>query len=114
MILRARLVLPVSQPPIGDGAVVISGNRIAVVGRWRDLAAAAKSRALDLGEVALMPGLVNAHCHLDYTNMAGEFPPPRLFTDWLKLITSAKSEWGYSEYAESWLSGAHMLVRTGT
>lgn len=61
-----------------------------------------------------MPGLVNAHCHLDYTDMAGQFPPPKVFSDWLKLITEAKAGWSYSDYAESWLNGAHMLVRTGT
>ena len=61
-----------------------------------------------------MPGLVNAHCHLDYTDMAGHFPPPKVFSDWLKLITEAKAGWGYSDYAESWLKGSQMLVRTGT
>ncbi len=46
--------------------------------------------------------------------MAGQFPPPKVFADWLKLITEAKAGWGYSDYAESWLNGARMLVRTGT
>jgi cytosine/adenosine deaminase-related metal-dependent hydrolase len=61
-----------------------------------------------------MPGLVNAHCHLDYTNMAGQFTPPKLFTDWLKLITTAKGLWEVSDYRESWQAGAQMLVQTGT
>jgi len=61
-----------------------------------------------------MPGLINAHCHLDYTDMAGQFPPPKVFSDWLKLITEAKAGWDYSDYAQSWLNGARMLVRTGT
>ena len=34
--------------------------------------------------------------------------------DWIPLITAAKTEWSYSEYAHSWLHGAHMLLRTGT
>jgi len=114
MFLRARLVVPVSRPPIKDGAVLILGNRIAAVGSWRDLSAGQTEDHRDLGEVILLPGLVNAHCHLDYTSMAGQFPPPRVFTDWIKLITSTKAEWRYSEFAESWVSGAKMLVRTGT
>jgi cytosine/adenosine deaminase-related metal-dependent hydrolase len=114
MILRARVVLPVSRPPIADGAVLISRNRIAAVGRSRDLCGRGRKGVVDLGDVVLMPGLVNAHCHLDYTDMAGQFPPPKVFTDWLKLITSTKTEWSYSDYAESWLNGAKMLVRTGT
>ncbi len=114
MILRARLVLPMVGPPIGNGAVTIAGNRIKSVGRWRDLAAGTFGQRLDLGDAILMPGLVNAHCHLDYTNMAGHFPAPKLFIDWLKLITSTKSEWTAAEYTASWLAGAEMLLRTGT
>jgi cytosine/adenosine deaminase-related metal-dependent hydrolase len=113
-VLRARVVLPVSCPPIENGAVRISGNRIVAVGRWRDLASDATRNTVDLGEVVLLPGLVNAHCHLDYTGMAGEFPPPQDFTDWIKLITTAKAAWTYSDFAESWLRGAKMLVQTGT
>ncbi len=114
MILRARTVLPVSQPPIENGAVLISGNRIRAVGSWADLESQAGEKVLDLGEVILLPGLVNAHCHLDYTDMAGQLPPPKTFTDWIPLITAAKSNWSYSEYAHSWLHGAHQLVKTGT
>jgi cytosine/adenosine deaminase-related metal-dependent hydrolase len=114
LLIRARAVVPVSRPPIEDGAILISGQRIAAVGRWSVLSARCSGRAVDLGEVALLPGLVNAHCHLDYTNMAGEFPPPRSFTDWLKLITTAKASWSYSDFAESWLQGARMLLHTGT
>ena len=114
LLLRARVVLPVSRPPIQDGAVLVSGRRIAAVGQWRDLSSRNRKETLDLGERVLMPGLVNAHCHLDYTDMAGQFLPPKVFSDWLKLITVAKADWGYSEYATSWLHGARMLVRTGT
>ncbi len=114
MILRARTLLPVAQPPIENGAVAISGNRIRAVGSWPDLRPHANETVHDLGEVILLPGLINAHCHLDYTDMAGMLPPPKTFTDWIPLILSAKSGWGYSDYLRSWLNGARMLVRTGT
>jgi cytosine/adenosine deaminase-related metal-dependent hydrolase len=114
MIVRARLLVPISAPPIRDGAVAISGNRIKAVGRWRDIAKWFSGKKVDLEEAVLMPGLVNAHCHLDYTNMAGQFPPPKVFIDWLKVITSTKAGWAVSDYVESWRCGAEMLVRTGT
>ena len=94
--------------------MLISENRVARVGRWKDVSREEWTQALDLGDSALLPGLVNAHCHLDYTDMAGMFPPQKSFIDWIKLITSAKAEWNYSEFAESWLRGARMLVSTGT
>jgi aminodeoxyfutalosine deaminase len=114
VIIRARTILPVSRPPIENGALIVSGNKIRGVGTWADLKKNAVGKPLDLGEVILLPGLVNAHCHLDYTDMAGELPPPKNFTDWIPLITAAKSNWNYSEYANSWLHGAHQLLKTGT
>ena len=114
LLLRARAVLPVSVPPIFNGAILISGHRIAEIGRWRDLAPAQRDETIDLGDAIALPGLVNAHCHLDYTDMAGQFPPPKIFSDWLKLITTAKGHWSKSDYATSWMNGAQMLLRTGT
>ena len=114
MLLRARIVLPIARPPIEDGAVLISGRRIVAVGAWPELAAASGNRVVDLGESILLPGLVNAHCHLDYTDMAGKIPPPRNFTDWIQAIVALKAHWSYTEFAQSWLRGAKMLLRTGT
>ncbi|MBI5772880.1 MAG: amidohydrolase family protein [Verrucomicrobia bacterium] len=112
--LRARVVLPVSAPPIDDGAVSISGGRISAVGRWREMARKISGEVLDLGEMLLLPGLINAHCHLDYTGMAGMIPAPRHFTDWIKSITTLKAGWSYTDYAESWLHGTRQLLRHGT
>ena len=114
MILRAKLIVPVTAPPIEDGAVFIAGNKIRAVAAWKDLRPQLREKVLDLGEVALLPGLVNAHCHLDYTDMAGELPPPKTFTDWIGAITAAKTAWSYSDYARSWLRGAHQLLKSGT
>jgi cytosine/adenosine deaminase-related metal-dependent hydrolase len=114
MILRARVVVPVSQPPIENGAVVISHDRIRAVGLWPDLWPRQTGEMVDFGEVMLVPGLVNAHCHLDYTDMAGLLPPPKTFTDWIHLMIAAKAQWEYPDYARSWLNGARMLLQTGT
>jgi cytosine/adenosine deaminase-related metal-dependent hydrolase len=64
----------------------------------------------------LMPGLVNAHCHLDYTGMAGMIPPPAsslAFPDWIKSILSLKAHWSYTEFAASWVKGAKQLLDSG-
>ena len=114
MILRAKVVLPITAPPIEDGAVFIAGNQIRSVQPWKNLRPHLREKVTDLGDVILLPGLINAHCHLDYTDMAGALPPPKKFTDWIAGIIAAKSGWGYSDYARSWLRGAHQLLRTGT
>ena len=100
--------------PIENGALIVENGRIRWIGRWRECPAEAGSKVIDLGEVAVMPGLINAHCHLDYTDMAGKIPPPKDFPDWVKTILSFKSHWSFSEYAESWLKGAAMLLNSGT
>ena len=115
MILRARIVVPVSRPPIEDGAVCLSGERIAWVGRRAEIPAShVYGEETDLGETILLPGLVNAHCHLDYTGMAGQIPPPKNFTDWIKSLVALKGSWTVEEFAVSWRRGAEMLLRTGT
>ena len=114
LLLRARIVAPISRPPISDGAVLVNGSQIAAVGSWRSLKGRRCDQALDLGDSLILPGLVNAHCHLDYTNMAGQLTPPKRFADWLKDITSIKAGWTRSDYEESWSKGAQMLVNTGT
>ena len=113
MLLRARLLLPIARPPIDDGVVVISGERITWTGRWCDVPAGLHGEEHDLGDVILLPGLVNAHCHLDYTNMAGLIAPPKRFTDWIQGIVALKGTWTLEDYAVSWRHGAEMLVRSG-
>jgi cytosine/adenosine deaminase-related metal-dependent hydrolase len=114
MLLRARTVLPVCAPPIEDGAVLVRGGHIEAVGSYAELRGAEESDVIDLGHAILLPGLINAHCHLDYTHMAGQLRPARHFSDWIKAIVALKAGWSYTDYAESWLSGAKMLLRTGT
>jgi cytosine/adenosine deaminase-related metal-dependent hydrolase len=69
---------------------------------------------LDIGESLLMPGLINAHCHLDYTNMAGQIAPPVSFSDWIKALLAIKAHWTYSDFALSWVKGARSLLAHGT
>ena len=113
MILRARIVWPVGCPAIPDGAVLISGNRIAAVGSWADIKPRGAEPPVDLGAAVLLPGLINAHCHLDYTGMTG-LPAPRQFSDWIKSLLALKAQAGYTDYAHAWLAGASMLARTGS
>ena len=96
MILRAKVILPVTAPPIEDGAVFVAGNKIRAVAPWKNLRPHLREKVTDLGEVILLPGLVNAHSHLDYTDMAGMLPPPKTFTDWIAAMLAAKNGWGYA------------------
>ena len=63
--LRARVVYPVAAPPIEDAIVVLDSDRVLRIGRQ----APAGVEVEDLGDVALIPGLVNAHCHLEFSSL---------------------------------------------
>ncbi|MCX6503284.1 MAG: amidohydrolase family protein [Microbacterium sp.] len=67
---RAPIVLPVDAPAIVDGAVAVRAGRILAVGPHDELAAAHPDAARHEWDGALVPGLVNAHTHLQYTSMA--------------------------------------------
>ena len=111
MLLRARTVLPVSQPPIADGFVRVAGDLITEVGAWADLADS--TGAEDLGEVILMPGLVNAHCHLDYTDFIGAIPPQNSFTDWINALVDLKRDVDDAAHVRSWMNGAEQCLLNG-
>jgi 5-methylthioadenosine/S-adenosylhomocysteine deaminase len=79
----------VAGEPIEDGAVLVTGCAIAAVGRADEVVAPEGVEVRDLGEVALLPGLVNAHSHLELTVMRGlleDLP----FRDWIARLTDVK------------------------
>ncbi len=113
-LIRARIVLPITAPPLEDGAVLVSGARVEAVGRWAELRARADGAVVqDLGDTVLFPGFVNLHCHLDYTGFAGMMPPPRSFTEWIQGVLALKAQWSFTDYASSWITGAHQLLVSG-
>ena len=114
MILRARFLLPISAPPIENGAVAIEGNRVAAVGDAAGVMSANQGPVLDLGDVALMPGLINAHCHLDYSMMRHAINPPRSFTAWVKRINALKRSLDDDDYLAAIAKGFAEAKRWGT
>jgi len=93
--------------------VVITDDRITAVDHFASLVLSPDQNVVDLGNSILLPGLINCHCHLDYTDMAGMIPPLRHFSDWIKALIAIKATWSYTEFAKSWVSGARMLEASG-
>lgn len=83
---RARWVVPVSTEPIANGIVAVERDRIAYVGPGD---AGPPGSEEDLGDVVLLPGLVNAHCHLELTAMRG-FLEDIDFRRWILRLTNAR------------------------
>ena len=47
--------------------------------------------AEDLGEVAILPGLVNAHTHLELSSLAGRVPPAASLVEWIRRLMSERA-----------------------
>ena len=88
----AHWVLPVSAPAIGDGAIAIAGQQIVSIGSRSALVTQFPEATIrDLGESAIIPGLVNAHSHLELTAMRGFLENEESdFFAWLKKLTYAR------------------------
>ena len=115
MIYRARMVIPMNGEPIENGAVAVRGDRIEAVGSFSEIAAgAANDEVVDLGEMALLPGLINAHCHLDYTMMRGAISPQNSFSDWVRQINMLKAKCGAADYLTAIGEGFLELQQWGT
>jgi cytosine/adenosine deaminase-related metal-dependent hydrolase len=105
MIIRARTVVSMEGEPIDDGAVAVSGSTIADLGRFNEVRQRQSGEVLDLGDQVLMPGLINGHCHLDYTMLRGTIPPPRSFSDWIQAINAEKAKLTEQDYIDSIYAG---------
>jgi cytosine/adenosine deaminase-related metal-dependent hydrolase len=80
----------------------------------RRLARAQGARVVDLGDVALLPGLVNAHAHLELTGLAGRLPRGDGFAAWVGALLRAKAERSVSTLAEDARRGLESALHAGT
>jgi cytosine/adenosine deaminase-related metal-dependent hydrolase len=105
--LRARYIFPVSGPPIVGGAITIVGQRLAAVLQT------ASSRAVDLGDVAIIPGLVNAHTHLEFSSLDAPLGHSGMeFTDWIRNVIAHRR--ASPPPAGAIAQGAAECIRAGT
>ena len=82
---RARWIVPISRAPIEDGVVATQDGKIIYAGErrgWHD-------PVIDLGDVAILPGLVNAHTHLEFSELASPFGQcGDAFANWIPQVVA--------------------------
>lgn len=114
-IYSARWVLPIASPPIENGAVAVAGETIVGVGAKEDLVARfPHAAATDFGTSVLLPGLVNAHSHLELTVMRGFLESVETdFFAWLRKLTVARMSMTDDDLFISAACGAIEAARAG-
>jgi len=106
-VLSADWVLPISAPPIENGAVAFEGGRIVALGPASELGEGTR-----YADAAILPGLVNAHSHLEYAVYSG-FGDGLEFGPWLETHMRRKRRAGWEEYLDIARLGAAACLHSG-
>jgi aminodeoxyfutalosine deaminase len=90
---HASWILPIAEPAIRNGWIAVDRGRIAAYGSpgpagRRGFADGAEE--IDLGDVVVLPGLCNAHTHLELSYLRDEIPPASQFTTWIRGVMAAR------------------------
>ena len=87
---HAAWILPIGEPPIRDGWLAVDRGRVVALGSAGRRVLDDGAREVDLGEVAILPGLVNAHTHLELSYLRDEVPPASEFVTWIRGVMAAR------------------------
>jgi 5-methylthioadenosine/S-adenosylhomocysteine deaminase len=99
--LGARWLVPVLSPPVEDGALLVGADgRVAAAGRSAEVPRPAGATAIDFGDAAILPGLVNTHAHLELTALRGLVRDLR-FPRWVAAVRRLKEALGPADFLAS-------------
>ena len=68
--------------PLCNSWVTIEGGQIKAIGKSNDYL----HSGIDLGSVAVIPGLVNAHTHLELSHLRERVPRAKHFIEWVRSL----------------------------
>jgi cytosine/adenosine deaminase-related metal-dependent hydrolase len=112
---RAKYVLAETDHLLSDAAVHVSvPGRISRVEPWPSGSAHLEAEVIDWGSALILPGLVNAHTHLELTHLHGRLTNFASFTDWVSQLIQSRQSWTRQEYVQSTREGAKMALAAGT
>ena len=83
---RVPWLFPVDAEPIQNATIEIEDARISAIHASYD------PQAVQLGNVAIIPGLVNAHSHLEFSDLSDPLKPAAPFTDWIRALISHRKD----------------------
>ena len=112
LLLTADWVVPITAPPLRDGAVLIVGERIRAVGPRRSIETPPNTAHRHYDGAAILPGLVNLHTHLEYTGL-GPLSERQPFWEWMPALIRRSQQAPADFWPASASAGAERLVAAG-
>jgi cytosine/adenosine deaminase-related metal-dependent hydrolase len=101
-------------PLLDNGVVAVAQGKIAAVGKPREIKRRFAGPVLDHGDGAILPALVNAHVHLEFSALKGRIAPQTWFPRWLEQTLDAASRLSPGEQEAGVSRGLAELRETGT
>jgi cytosine/adenosine deaminase-related metal-dependent hydrolase len=108
ILYAADWVLPVEGEPVEGGGVTVEDGRVIAVGPADSL----EGERREFPGAAIVPGLVNAHTHLEYAVYAG-FGDGLAFGPWLHTHIERKARIGWEEFVAIAKLGAAECLASG-
>jgi cytosine/adenosine deaminase-related metal-dependent hydrolase len=91
------------------GTITVGGEQIVAVAPQGQ-----RTADRDLGNVAILPGFVNAHAHLDLTGPRGQIPPTADFTAWLRKVIEHRRRQTPEQIEAEIRAGLNESLQSGT
>ncbi len=108
--IKFGALLPMEGDAIENGELLIEQGRVKEI---RPTQSPTSTACLDLSDHLLLPGFVNAHCHLSLSALRGKVPKCDKFTDWVRLVIKENSRMPESDRVSALHAGARELLRSG-
>jgi cytosine/adenosine deaminase-related metal-dependent hydrolase len=85
IVVRPDWLVPIERPPIRQGFLVLRHNQIQHLGQ--DLPSQFENvPQMRLADYAILPGLINSHCHLEFSDLAMPISAEKSFAGWIQSV----------------------------
>lgn len=113
-VYSADVVLPVTAAPIRDGAVAMSDGHILGVGTRAGMIERYPTGSHVHWDGVLMPGLINAHTHLNYCHAAHLYDNGKPFPEWIQDMPPIIAATTPEQWRASAEQGIAAMLASGT
>jgi cytosine/adenosine deaminase-related metal-dependent hydrolase len=112
---RARFILADSNLLLQNAVIFVSSSgRISGIEPWNNALVNPRVRIVDWGSALLMPGMINAHAHLELTSLHEKLTRFNSFTDWISQLIRCRRLWTAEDFVVSAAKGARLSLASGT